>query len=147
MRATQEVHLKRGETFAMGGYGLQFDGVRAVAEPHRQLTIATFRISKNGHPVTTLEPRMSQYASMREPIGSPDVYSTLKGDLYLSLLNVDPDSQTVGVTVITMPMVGWIWVSVIGMGIGGLIALIPNRRRITTTAPVQELAGAAPEHA
>ena len=147
MRATQEVHVKRGQTFAMGGYSLQFDGVRAVAEPHRQLTIATFHVSRNGRPVATLEPRMSQYASMREPIGSPDVYSTLGGDLYLSLLNVDPEGQTVGVTAITMPMVGWIWVSVIAMGMGGLIALIPSRRRIVVTAAVPEIPGAAPEHA
>jgi cytochrome c biogenesis factor len=107
---------------------VQFEGVRSLVEPHRQSTIATFRVSKNGQLVTTLEPRMSQYATMREPVGSPDVYSTLGGDLYLSLLNIDEASQTVGVSVITMPMVGWIWFSVILMGLGGLMALIPPRR-------------------
>jgi len=74
---------------------------------------------------------------MTEPVGSPDVYSTVTGDLYLSLLNIDPDTQRVGVTVITMPMVGWIWVSVIVMGLGGLAGLIPqfSARRVVATEP------------
>jgi cytochrome c-type biogenesis protein CcmF len=126
MRTTQEVHLQRGQTFTSGKYVVQFDGVRQVAEPHRESTIATFLVTKNGSLVKTLEPRMNQYAMMREPVGSPDVYSTIGGDLYLSLLNLDPNTQTVGVTVITMPMVGWIWVSVIVMGLGGLAGLIPQ---------------------
>jgi cytochrome c-type biogenesis protein CcmF len=129
MRTTKEVHLQRGQTFTSGSYSVQFDGVRSVTEPHRESTIATFLVSKNGRIVKTLEPRMNQYAMMREPVGSPDVYSTVKGDLYLSLLNIDPASQSVGVTVITMPMVGWIWFAVIAMGLGGLFALIPATNR------------------
>jgi cytochrome c-type biogenesis protein CcmF len=148
MRTTQEVHLKKGETFAVGAYSVVFDGVRSLSEPHRQSTIASFRLSKNGHAVTTLEPRMSQYPTMREPVGSPDVHSTVGGDLYLSLLNIDPESQTVGVNVITMPMVGWIWVSVILMGLGGLMALIPARRQAIPVGgqpvPVGSVGGQAP---
>jgi cytochrome c-type biogenesis protein CcmF len=145
MRTSSEQHLRRGETFASGAYTIRFDGIRSVAEPHRESTIATFTVMKKGARVATLEPRMNQYARMVEPVGSPDVYSTIGGDLYLSLLNLDPASQTVGVTAITMPMVGWIWFAVIAMGIGGLIALIPHTpgRRAAVTAEVAAL----PEHA
>jgi cytochrome c biogenesis factor len=103
-------------------------------------------VTKNGKLVKTLEPRMNQYAMMREPIGSPDVYSTVAGDLYLSLLNLDPDTQRAGVTVITMPMVGWIWFAVIAMGLGGLFTLIPQYagRRVTAAEPDAAIAA---EHA
>ncbi|HEV2721506.1 MAG TPA: cytochrome c-type biogenesis CcmF C-terminal domain-containing protein, partial [Thermoanaerobaculia bacterium] len=75
---------------------------------------------------------MNQYPQMREPIGTPAVYSTLKGDLYLSIMNLDGD--TAGVLVLWMPMVGWIWFAVILMGIGGLVALIPSRTAVVVEA-------------
>ena len=65
---------------------------------------------------------------MREPIGTPAVHSTLQGDLYLSLMSIDPSSGTVGVLLLTTPMVSWIWVAVLLMGLGGVISLIPVRR-------------------
>src|SRR4029077_13698695 len=93
-------------------------------------TIARFAVTSNGKPVTTLEPRMNQYAMMREPIGTPDVYSTLTRDLYLSVMNVDPSTQTVAVMMLITPMVSWIWIAVFMMGIGGLIALVPVRSHV-----------------
>ena len=38
-----------------------------------------------------LEPRMNQYATEREPIGTPAVRTSLKEDLYLSVMNIDPE--------------------------------------------------------
>src|SRR6266487_6956282 len=73
---------------------------------------------------------MNQYAMMREPIGTPDVHSTLTRDLYLSIMNIDPASQTVSVMMLITPMVSWIWIAVFMMGIGGVIALVPMRRTV-----------------
>ena len=70
---------------------------------------------------------MNQYQMMREPIGSPDVYTTAAGDFYLSLANVDAVSQTATVTVYASPLIVWIWIAVILMGLGGLVALIRPR--------------------
>jgi cytochrome c biogenesis factor len=66
---------------------------------------------------------------MREPIGTPDVYTTVGGDLYLSILNIDGAQQSVGVTIVQTPLVAWIWTAVMLMGLGGLIGVIPSRRR------------------
>src|SRR5205085_1431724 len=94
MRTSHEARLSRGETATIGSYAATFTGAETVSEPHRESTIAHFRITKNGKLVTTLSPRMNQYQMMREPIGTPDVYSTLTGDLYLSIMNVDVGSQS-----------------------------------------------------
>jgi cytochrome c-type biogenesis protein CcmF len=135
MRTTHEATLARGESATLAGYTVTFNGAEIREEPHRQSTIARFSVTKNGKPVTTLAPRMNQYQTMREPIGTPDVYSTLGGDLYLSLMNIDVASQNVGVLMIRTPMVAWIWISVILMGLGGVLALIPVGRRIYRVAP------------
>ena len=41
-------------------------------------------------------------------------------------MNLDGDSA--GILVLIAPMIGWIWIAVIMMGVGGLVALIPSRR-------------------
>jgi cytochrome c-type biogenesis protein CcmF len=134
MRTQEEVTLTRGQSTTFAGYTVTYTGSEERAEPHRQSTIARFNLSKNGAAVTTMEPRMNQYAAMREPIGTPAVYSTITRDYYISIMNLQGDQA--GVLIINMPMVGWIWGSVIMMGIGGLIALIPSRRRTYVVSPV-----------
>jgi cytochrome c-type biogenesis protein CcmF len=143
MRTQQEVTLTRGQSTTFAGYNVTYLGSEERAEPHRQSTIARFNLTKNGTTVTTMEPRMNQYAAMREPIGTPAVHSTITGDYYISIMNLQGDSA--GVLIINMPMVGWIWGSVIMMGVGGLIALIPSRRRTYVVSPVAADAGAGDE--
>jgi len=127
MRTQQEVRLTRGESATVGGYTFLFTGTEQKNEPHRVSTLANFDISKNGKAVAHLAPRMNQYTAMRDPLGTPDVYTTLKGDIYLSIMNIEGDA--VGVNVILTPMVGWIWWAVLLMGAGGIIALLPFSRR------------------
>ena len=137
MKSTAEVQLTKGQSATVAGYTVTFLNVEARREPHRHSTIASFSISRSGRQKTILQPRMNQYDTMREPIGTPDVHTTATGDLYLSLLNVDQAGTTVGVSIIQTPMVVWIWIAVILMGVGGLVGLVPHRRRAAT---VQESA-------
>jgi cytochrome c-type biogenesis protein CcmF len=123
MRQTTELTFVKGQTQKASGFDLTLLGVEERSEPHRVSTIARFAIARNGKPITTLEPRMSHYPRMTDPIGSPDVYTTPVRDLYISLANIDPVAQTATITVYESPMVVWIWIAVIIMGIGGLIAL------------------------
>jgi cytochrome c-type biogenesis protein CcmF len=133
MRTQEEVTLTRGQSTTFAGYTVTFLGTEERTEPHRQSTIARFNVAKNGQTVTTMEPRMNQYAAMREPIGTPAVHSTIGRDYYLSIMNIQGDQ--VGLLIINMPMVGWIWGAVLLMGAGGLIALIPMRRRTYVVVP------------
>ena len=137
MRTQQEVTLTRGQSTTFAGYTVTFTGTEERAEPHRQSTIAHFNISKPGGPggtlITTMDPRMNQYAAMREPIGTPAVYSTIGRDYYLSIMNLQ--GEQAGILIINMPMVGWIWGAVLLMGAGGLIALIPARKRTYVVVP------------
>ena len=139
MRTSHEVKLVRGQSTTLGAYTLTYVGSEERQEPNRQATIALFDVTKGGgggkppgSRITRLAPRMNQYPAMREPIGTPAVYSTLKGDLYVSIMNLD--GNTAGILVLWMPMVGWIWFAVIMMGIGGLVALIPSRTTIVVEA-------------
>lgn len=82
---------------------------------------------------------MNQYERMREPIGTPDVHTTAGGDLYLALSNVDQAAQSASITVIATPLIVWIWIAVILMGVGALFGLIPARRRTVATSTASDL--------
>jgi cytochrome c-type biogenesis protein CcmF len=137
MRYTQEVHAVVGQPVTAGAYTLTLIGIEERQEPHRSSTVARFLVAKNGVQKTILEPRMNHYQTMREPIGTPDVYSTIAGDFYLSVLNIDPAQQSVSVNVIVTPFVGWIWFAVILMGLGGLAAVMPS---VTLSVPAETIA-------
>jgi cytochrome c-type biogenesis protein CcmF len=141
MKTQHEARLARGESAQFGAYTITFVGAEDRPEPHRQSTVAKFAVTKNGRSVATMEPRMNHYARMREPIGTPDVYSTIGGDLYLSLMNLDSGTDQVAVLMIQTPMVGWIWIAVLLMGLGGVISIIPSRaaiRSVKNEAPVPD---------
>ena len=124
-----ELHFKKGQTQAFSNYTAQFLGIEERQEPHRTSIIATFVIFKDGKELTRLHPRMNNYAMMREPIGSPDVYTTAARDIYISLSNIDPGNETASITIFMSPMIVWIWLAVIAMALGALFGLIPAARR------------------
>ena len=138
MKTSHEVTLVKGQSASIGAYTVTFTGTEIRNKPYRVENVAIFAISRNGKNVATLEPRMNQYQQMREPIGTPSVYSTFGGDLYISIMNLDPSSNRVGALLLITPLVGWIWFAVLMMGFGGLVALIPTRRIVATVAPVSD---------
>ncbi|HEX3582673.1 MAG TPA: cytochrome c-type biogenesis CcmF C-terminal domain-containing protein, partial [Thermoanaerobaculia bacterium] len=144
MRTQREVMLPKGQSATIGKYTVTFTGVEQRQEPNRTAQIVHVDVAKNGSLVTKLEPRMNQYLTMREPIGTPAVYSTVAGDLYVSIQNLDANSENVGLLLLITPMVSWIWIAVLLMGLGGVIALIPMPVILSGAKdPLPKLAGDA----
>jgi cytochrome c-type biogenesis protein CcmF len=137
MERGREVQLRRGQSTTIGDYTLTFLGAEEVSEPHRLSTRARMSVARGGSVVAFMNPAMNQYRAQREPIGTPDVRSTLTHDLYLSVMNVNAADQTVGLLVKIVPMVSWIWIATAVMGLGGLMAAIPTRRRLEASAALR----------
>jgi cytochrome c biogenesis factor len=55
------------------------------------------------------------------------VRSSLFEDLYLSVMNIDPASGSLGLLAMVNPMVGWIWAATALMALGSLVSLVPAR--------------------
>jgi cytochrome c-type biogenesis protein CcmF len=132
---TAEAQLARGESVALGPYTLTFLGVDRVSEPHREALVANVEVKRDGRDLGLLTPRMNYYATQREPVGTPAVRSTYAHDLYLSVLNLDAEGQTLGLHAMINPMIVWIWIATGIMGLGGLFGLLPSRRIAALPAP------------
>jgi cytochrome c-type biogenesis protein CcmF len=145
MRETTELHFTTGQTQQASGHDVKFLGVFQQQEPHRSSLIGRFSVSRDGKELAVLEPRMNQYERMREPIGTPDVYTTAGGDFYIALSNIDPATQTASITVFSSPLIVWIWIAVVIMALGALFGLRAGKAAVTARAIVP--AGSAPEPA
>jgi len=149
MGVSKELQLRTGESASVGDYTLTFLRTDEVSEPHRQSLVARVAVSHRGREIGVMAPRMNQYERQREPVGTPDVHTSLTEDFYLSIMNVDAQSGTLALHALVNPMVGWIWAATGLMALGGLIALVPRRRgdavavRAAIVSAAAEL-GAAP---
>lgn len=123
-----ERSLTQGETMTLGAYSLTFEGIEHEEAAHRASVIARIGVKKNGVDLGPLRPMMNQYRSQRESIGTPDVRTGLIEDLYLSAMNIDPATGTVGLLVLINPLVSWLWIATVIMAIGGLMALFSSMR-------------------
>jgi cytochrome c-type biogenesis protein CcmF len=140
---SKEVTLREGESTELGRYTLTFVKAETVQEPHRQSLVAHVAVARGGAELGTLRPRMNQYEGQREPIGTPAVRSSLREDLYLSIMNVDSQRGTLGLLALVNPMVAWIWIATAVMALGGLLALVP-RRADTLVVRAERAASPAP---
>jgi cytochrome c-type biogenesis protein CcmF len=128
MGTSKEVQLRTGDSVTLGRYALVFQKAETVQEAHRERVVARIAVSKDGRDLGVLSPGMTYYETQREPVGTPDVHTSLFEDLYLSVMNIDPAAGTIGLHALVNPMVAWIWAATAVMALGGLVALLPARR-------------------
>ncbi|HEY0838930.1 MAG TPA: heme lyase CcmF/NrfE family subunit [Vulgatibacter sp.] len=142
-KVTTETTLRRGGSAALGPYTLVYQGSSFTSDPHRDSTIAHVDVLRDGRKIASLEPRMNHYRTMREPVGTPAVHSTLAEDLYLSVMSIDQGGEVLGLRAFINPMVIWIWIGTAVMSVGALLSIVPAGRLAGRSAPSRRSAPAA----
>jgi cytochrome c-type biogenesis protein CcmF len=128
-----EVRMTPGESVSFAGYLLTYQSPFLRTLPDRKVEGAHITVSQDGNQVAELEPKANFFGEDTTGITSPDAYSTLGGDLYLTLLSIDPTGITLRVD--TSPLIWLLWVGGITTAAGGAWSL--SRRAV-----VKELVGA-----
>ena len=139
-RQEAEWTLRPGQAGTLGNYAIQFDSVWAKAEPQRDAVIAGVTAFYKGSRIGQFQPRLNYYRIQREPIATPAVREHAREDLYLVLMAYDQQGAHATVKAIISPLVVWIWIGGIVMGLGVIFGLWPRGRR-----PVDGVESDAPE--
>ena len=121
--------MKPGDTLTVAGQTIRLKGVWGRQEVQRSVIGATVEVLKNGRVVGVIEPRMNYYPTSDQPVPTPQVRSTIGGDLYLTLMSFDPNGAHATIRAIVQPLVSWIWFGGGVVVLGALIGLFPARRR------------------
>jgi cytochrome c-type biogenesis protein CcmF len=140
-RQETEFTVRPGQAGTLGNYAIQFDSVWAKAEPHRDAVVAGVTAFYKGSSIGQFYPRLNYYRIQREPIATPAVREHAREDLYLVLMAYDQQGAHATLKAIVSPLVGWIWVGGIVMGLGVIFGLWPRGRRPVEGAEVETAAG------
>jgi cytochrome c-type biogenesis protein CcmF len=134
-----EINLPRGEVVDFAGHRFEFLGMATVSTPVKSQLLA--RIQIDGGAV--FRPGITQFAGRSsQTVGTPAIDSSLLGDVYLTF---DGQGSTgaasaapvikglaagsIALGVVVEPLLPWLWAGGLVIGIGGLLAMVPDRRR------------------
>jgi cytochrome c-type biogenesis protein CcmF len=121
--------MKPGERTEIAGYALTFKGSGPRRGPNYQEDVGTFEVTRGGHPVTTLAPAKRLYDMPKQPTTEAGIHAGWRGDLYAVLGDAQQDGGY-AVRLYFNPLVRFIWLGAIIMGLGGLMSLSDRRLRV-----------------
>jgi cytochrome c-type biogenesis protein CcmF len=138
-RTEREATIVPGGTMSVAGRTVRLKNVWGKEEPQRSVIGATLEVlATNGSVTGTIEPRMNFYKVSDTPVPTPDVMSSIRGDLYANLMAFESNGKNATIKLIVEPLVPWIWFGGLVVVMGAIIGL-PYRGRIRSTpapAPV-----------
>ncbi|MGH8925397.1 MAG: heme lyase CcmF/NrfE family subunit [Acidimicrobiia bacterium] len=121
-----EATMSPGDSVDFAGYQLTYRSPFLYTETNRRVQGAVIEVSRDGQPVTELSPRANYFGTDTSGITTPDVHSTFGGDLYLTLLNLDPAGILLRLN--TSPGIWLLWTGGLVTAAGGAISLVARSR-------------------
>jgi cytochrome c-type biogenesis protein CcmF len=124
----REVSLRRGEAATVAGYRVRYLGSTTDASAQKTTVAARVQLFQGGTSLGVYEPAISSYPNVDGGIGTPSVHTGILRDVYLTLVS-NPSEGRVTIGVAINPLVIWLWIGGLIMGLGTAIALVPTRKR------------------
>jgi cytochrome c-type biogenesis protein CcmF len=122
-----EFVLAPGERASVAGHEVRFLELTDVMDGPNRVVSARIEIDGRG----VYAPAVTRYPTFGTPIATPSVSTSLVDDVYLVLTAIpDEGVDEVAIRVLIKPLVAWLWIGGGVMGLGTLLALVPQRRRI-----------------
>jgi cytochrome c-type biogenesis protein CcmF len=126
---TVEKTLFPGDSVAVGPYTVRLASIRDAAEPQRDLLVADLVVTGNGVD-EQLRPALVFYPNATQAIGSPGVAAGARDDIYTILAAYDTRGRAwATVRVLVIPLVSWLWAGGAIVGLGAVIAALPQPKR------------------
>jgi cytochrome c-type biogenesis protein CcmF len=136
--------MKPGEEVSLAGYTLAFRGVAPATGPNYREEVGLFDVTRDGAPVTKLEPSKRLYDAPPQPTTEAGIHPSWRGDLYLVL----GDAQKSGGYAVRLyfhPLVRFIWIGALIMFLAGAVSLSDRRLRVGAPGRARRFAAAPAE--
>jgi cytochrome c-type biogenesis protein CcmF len=130
--------VSAGDRFDVAGYTVAYGGLRNVSEPHRDLLVADLTITGNGAD-QRLQPAIVFFPNATQAVGSPGIAAGLRDDVYTILAAYDTTANSwATIRVLVIPLVSWLWLGGAVVGLGAVIAALPQPKRREAVRPFVE---------
>ncbi len=120
--------LNRGETLAIGEFTLKYEDFRIYQKYNRTVYAAKLGIFREGKRIDELEAERRNYINAKQPTTEVAIRSTLIEDLYVTMPGIGRNNE-ITLKVAVNPLLIWIWFGSGLMVLGGVLAIIPSRRK------------------
>lgn len=141
----QEVRLAKGESATVAGYRVTYLGSKFSQTGQNSQVSARVRIEHGDHVIGVYAPAIKSFPGQPGGIGTPSVRTGLVEDVYLTLVSSPNQRGRVTIGVAINPMILWLWVGGLTIGLGTLVALAPSARRLRRGRAAPEEAPSPPE--
>jgi cytochrome c-type biogenesis protein CcmF len=126
---SQEQQMTYGDTLRIGPYTLICQSITQDSNANYDTDFALLDVYKDGRKITQLAPEKRFYLASQTFSTMVALHSTLRSDLYLVFMGRDPDTQQPIIKAFLNPLMAWIWIGVLIVVAGTLLALAPNLTR------------------
>ena len=100
-----------------------------MSEPQRDLLVADLQVTGNGAD-EQLRPALLFFPNATQAVGSPGIAAGLHDDVYTILVAYDTTARSwATVRVLVIPLVSWLWLGGGVVGLGAVIAALPQPKR------------------
>jgi len=140
----KDVRLAPGESYEMGGYRFQFEGVQELSGPNYSGHHGRLTVTRDGDLVKVMEPEKRIYFVQRQPMTEADIDAGLTRDLFIALGEQVDAQGGWSVRLYVKPYIRWIWLGAVIMAIGGLLAATDRRYRLAVRQAARIPKGSAP---
>ena len=121
-----EVRLRLGESFALDGVRMRYEGIRESATPQYRSAFARLSVYRAGRRIGEVEPEKRLYFTPPQPTTEPGIRRGARSDIYAVFAEADRDGAATFKFMVN-PLVNWVWAGGVVFALGALVCFLPER--------------------
>src|ERR1700730_870546 len=133
---SKEQEMGFGDSLQLGQYRLVCQSFTQDSKPNFDTEYALLDVYKGEKKITQLAPEKRFYIASQTSSTMVALRSTLSNDLYVIYEGKNPDTDKPIIKVFLNPLMNWIWIGVLVVAFGTMLALVPNLTRAAAPARV-----------
>ena len=120
--------LQMGESMSISDFTLKYEDFRQYEKYNRTIYAAKLGVFRDGKRIDEMEAERRYYINAKQPTTEVSLRSTLAEDLYVTMPGIGRGNE-ITLKVAVNPLLIWVWLGSSLMVVGGILAIIPSRRR------------------
>ena len=139
-----------GQSVEIGRYTLRLDALNEVKRANYTAGEAVMTLTAPGGKQIVLRPQRRRYHKSEQPNTEVAIYMSLREDVYVTLAGWKGEGEITHIQAIVNPLVIWIWIGGIAMGVGALLCTVlrlktARGREVLTDEAAADVALPVPE--
>jgi cytochrome c-type biogenesis protein CcmF len=124
-----DLKMSPGDTHSLAGYEFRFVELAAVRGPNFVADEARIEVTQDGEFVANLAPQKRRYLASGQVMTEAAIHAGLFRDLYVAMGEPVGSDGAWAIRLHYKPMVRWMWLGAIFMGLGGFTTVLDKRYR------------------